>query len=97
MFHRYTRGQNVTVQSDYTPLKIILKKLLNIAPKRLQRVLLRLQKYSIKLEYHPGKEMHLLDTLDRAYLQANDQTGALIDEIVQFAHLQPILRDVHKK
>lgn len=37
--------------------------------------------------------MHLADTLSRAYLQANDQTGALMDGNVHFAHLQPILRD----
>ena len=37
--------------------------------------------------------MHLADTLSRAYLRKNDKTGALLDEIVHFAHLQPTLED----
>ncbi|XP_061170331.1 uncharacterized protein K02A2.6-like [Saccostrea echinata] len=92
-FHQYTYGRNVTVQSDHKPLEIIMKKPLHTAPKRLQRMLLRLQKYSTKLEYRPGKEMHLADALSRAYLQNSDRTGALLDEIVHFTHLQPTLGD----
>ena len=90
-FHQYTWGQDVIVQSDHKPLEIIMKKLLHTALKRLQRMLMRLQKYSIKLEYQPGKGMHLADTLSRAYLRNNDQTGALLDEIVHFEHLEPTL------
>ena len=37
--------------------------------------------------------MHLADTPSRAYLRNNDETGALSDEIVHFAHLQPTLED----
>ena len=70
-FYQYTYGQDVTVQSDHKPLEIIMNKPLHTAPKRLQRMLLRLHKYSTKLEYHPVKEMHLhvADTLSRAYLR----------------------------
>ena len=38
------------------------------APKRLQRMLLRLQKYDIDIVYTRGKEMHIADALSRAYL-----------------------------
>ena len=34
---------------------------------RLQRVLLRLQKYDIKVVYKKGTQMYLADTLSRAY------------------------------
>jgi hypothetical protein len=51
-FHQYTYGQEVKVQSDHKPLEIVMKKPLHIAPKRLQRMFLRLQKYVIKLEYY---------------------------------------------
>ncbi|CAG2226647.1 unnamed protein product [Mytilus edulis] len=68
-FHQYTYGRNVYVTSDHKPLESILKKPLHCAPKRLQRMMLQLQKYNIELVYKPGKEMYLADTLSRAYLK----------------------------
>ena len=44
-----------------------MKKPLHAPPKQLQRMLLRLQNYDIKLQYRPGKEIYLADTLSRAY------------------------------
>ena len=43
-FHMYTYGRKVTVQSDHKPLEIISRKPLYKAPKRLQSLLLRMQK-----------------------------------------------------
>ena len=43
-FENYTYGRHVLVESDHKPLEIIYKKHLLSAPKRLQRMLLRLQK-----------------------------------------------------
>ena len=62
-FHQYAYGQDLIIQSDHKTLAIIMKIQLHTAPKRLQRMLLRLQNYSTKLEYHPGKEIHLTDTV----------------------------------
>ncbi|KAK4296250.1 hypothetical protein Pmani_031249 [Petrolisthes manimaculis] len=71
-FHEYTYGRNtITVQSDHQPLESIFKKRLEDAPSRLQRMLLRLQKYSLQVEYLRGKLMLLADTLSRAYLPGN--------------------------
>ena len=72
-FHQYTYGHHVTVQTDHKPLKSIVSKPLYKAPKRLQRMLLRLQKYHVTLGYRPGKQMQLADTLSRAYLPGNPQ------------------------
>ena len=72
-FHQYTYGRTVRVISDHKPLESIMKKPLHAAPKRLQRMLLRLQKYDIQLQYRPGKEMYLADTLSRAYLPLDKQ------------------------
>jgi hypothetical protein len=58
------------VRSDHKPLESILKKPLYAAPKRLQRMLLQLQKYDIRLQYTPVKEMYIADTLSRAYHEA---------------------------
>ena len=42
-FHTYTYGREVTVESDHKPLEVIFKKPLHRAPKRLQRMLMRVQ------------------------------------------------------
>ncbi|CAC5402113.1 unnamed protein product [Mytilus coruscus] len=80
-FHSYTYGRTVNVISDHKPLESIMKKPLHAAPKRLQRMLLRLQKYEIILQYRPGKEMYLADTLSRAYLKETSDTSITTDEI----------------
>ncbi|CAC5410926.1 unnamed protein product [Mytilus coruscus] len=80
-FHSYTYDRTVNVISDHKPLESIMKKPLHAAQKRLQRMLLRLQKYDIILQYRPGKEMYLADTLSRAYLKETSDTSITTDEI----------------
>lgn len=46
-FHQYVYGKEVEVESDHKPLESIFKKSLHQAPPRLQRMLLRLQRYSL--------------------------------------------------
>lgn len=53
-FHQYTYGRTVEVHSDHKPLETIVRKPLLNAPKRLQRMLLRLQRYDINVVYVPG-------------------------------------------
>ena len=48
-FHQFVYGSEVTIISDHKPLESIMKKLLSKAPARLQRMLLRLQRYNINL------------------------------------------------
>ena len=64
----YGREQ-VHVETDHKPLVLIIQKPLYQAPSRLQRMLLKLQRYNIKLTYKQGKHMYVADTLSRAYLQ----------------------------
>ena len=54
--------------TDHKPLVCISRKPLASAPKRLQRLLLRLQQYDAEIRYRPGREMYLANTLSRAYL-----------------------------
>ena len=49
-------------------LESIFRKELWAAPKRLQRMLLRLQKYNLDICYVRGKEIILASALSRAYL-----------------------------
>lgn len=74
-FHQYSYGRKVTVQSDHKPLEVIVKKPLLSAPKRLQRMLLRLQRYDFDVIYVSGCDMLLADTLSRAYLSECSSTG----------------------
>jgi len=60
-------GRNVVVETDHKPLISIIKKALTTAPKRLQRMLLRLQHYNFELVYRRGSEVIIADTLSRAY------------------------------
>ena len=57
------------MQSDHKPLEIIFKKDMNNIPKRLQRMRLRLQKYDVNVYYTKGDDMHIADTLSRAFIQ----------------------------
>ena len=65
-FEHYIYGKQVTVETDHKPLIAIQKKPINTASKRLQRMMLRLQKYDLVFTYKPGKEMHIADALSRA-------------------------------
>ena len=56
---------NVNIESAH---KILMRKTLDAAPKRLQRMLLALQRYDINLRYKRGETMFLADMLSRAYL-----------------------------
>lgn len=80
-FHHYTYGRKVAAQSDHKPLENILRKPLLSAPKRLQRMMLRLQKYDVEVVYVPGPEMWLADTLSRAYLPESTPRGDVEAEL----------------
>ena len=94
-FHQYTYGRKVTVQSDHKPLETIVRKPLLSAPKRLQRMMLRIQKYDLEVVYVPGKHMLLADTLSRAYLPECSSFGSVEAEIetVNMVQHLPISED----
>ena len=67
-FESYLYDRKFKVKADHKPLESILKKSLLSAPKRLQRMMLRLQNFDFDVEYKKGTLLHLADTLSRAYL-----------------------------
>ena len=69
-FHQYTYGRDITVQSDHKPVEAITNKPLACAPPRLQSMLLRLQRYNVKVVYVPGKEIPLAYTLSRIFVKS---------------------------
>ena len=79
-FNDYIYGRNVVhVETEHKPLESIFKKEIHMAPKRLQRMRLRLQKYPLEVRYKKGSEMYVADTLSRAY---NTETKRDIDSAV---------------
>ena len=67
-FHEYVYGIKFNVYNDHLPLKSIFKKALIKAPPRIQRFLLRLQKYDFEMHYIRGKLLTVADALSRASL-----------------------------
>ena len=58
-FESYLYGRKFTVESDHKPLEPILKKSVLNAPKRLQRMILHLQRFDFDITYKKGSEMFL--------------------------------------
>ncbi|XP_011664712.2 uncharacterized protein K02A2.6-like [Strongylocentrotus purpuratus] len=85
-FHQYTFGRFTSVVSDHKPLEMIIKKPLVKAPKRLQGMLLRLQKYHFDISYQQGKLMYLADTLSRA-VGGDPSEVNFFEEVNMVAHL----------
>ena len=80
-FNQYLHGrESTTVETDHKPLVPIFQKSLHSAPKRLQRMLLRLQKYNLHDKHLPGPQMYIADMLSRAYLQADHSQCESIPE-----------------
>ena len=70
------------VESDHKPLETIFSKPLASAPRWLQKILMRLQRYDLVIQYKKGKEMYLADTLSHHYLGAEDSgTTAKVSHI----------------
>ena len=82
-FESYLYSRKVIVESDHKPLESILKKSLLSAPKRLQRMMLRLQKFELEVVYKKGPLMFMADTLNRATLeQSNTQAVREAEEVM---------------
>ena len=76
-FHDFVYGRQVEVETDHKPRQAIFRKPLNETPLRLQRMLLRLQRYDLNVVYvaHP---------LSRAYMDisSDDQLEEELDVCV---------------
>ncbi|GFX26192.1 retrovirus-related Pol polyprotein from transposon 17.6 [Trichonephila clavipes] len=75
-----TCGRIVTVQTDHKPILGLTKKPYNMISPRLQRMLLRLNKHNIQLEYVPGKNLVIADALSRAQSTTDNFDEVLIQE-----------------
>lgn len=71
-FYQYLFGRAFEVETDHKPLEAIMKKPLAETPLRLQKMLLRLQKYNMTVKYKKGKELYVADALSRNFLKDTD-------------------------
>ena len=82
--HVYWRD-SIHIETDHQPLVSTVQKPLNNASSRLQQMLLKLQKFSLRVTYKNGKSMCLADTLSRAYLH-EVHTCAFTKELKEIDH-----------
>ena len=87
-------GRLVTIESDHKRLEAIAKKPLRCAPKRLQGMFLKIQKFDINIVYSPGSRMYLADTLSRAYLPSSKNTQGDF-EMVNVLKILPVSAEKH--
>ena len=67
-FDQYIYGQDIVhVESDHEPLQAVFKKPIQQSPKRLQRMRMALQNYSLDIQYKKGCLMFIADALSRTY------------------------------
>ena len=89
-FHQYIYGRTTDVETDHKPLQYILNKPLHEAPLRLQKMILVLQRYDLKVKYVPGSELSVADALCRAYLEETNESlipDLEVNEVQLTAHL----------
>ena len=68
-FHEYLYERSFVVFSDHRPLKSIFSKSITQCPSRIRSFILRLQKHRFDLDFVPGKDINVSDTLSRAHLK----------------------------
>ena len=84
----FSRKDSITVHTDHQPLQSIFQKDLISAPKRLQKMMLFLQRYNFTVTYRKGSSLFLADTLSRAPCHENPSTSKELETFQVFrAHL----------
>ena len=90
-FDQYVYGRDkVHVQSDHKHQEVIFNRSLVSAPKRLQRMLLRLQRYSLEVTYVRESEMYIAESLSRAYIPGNPSVRAVTFEVIDMTKGLPV-------
>ena len=84
-FHQGIYGKEIDAHTDHKPLEVIMKKPIGNATARVQRMMLKLQRYTINLVYVPRKHLHVADALSRAYIEY-EADGGFIDAIEVMVH-----------
>jgi len=84
-FHEYLYGRHFQIFNDHKPLKAIFEKPITKCPARIQRFMLRLQRYDFELSYSPGKSMIVAGALSRAAV-SSDQPEIDEYDVERYVH-----------
>ncbi|XP_064619501.1 uncharacterized protein K02A2.6-like [Lineus longissimus] len=85
--HQYVYGRDFRLVNDHKPLQYLFKKPLASCPPRVQRLMLRLQKYSFEYQWAPGKSLNIADTLSRAPQPSKPEDTELDRELNYQVHM----------
>ncbi|XP_044005925.1 uncharacterized protein K02A2.6-like [Aphidius gifuensis] len=96
-FHQYVYGRQITIHTDHKPLVTIVKKDINKVSGRMQLMLLKIMKYRPIVQYVPGKEMFLADTLSRAFLRDPVQEDTELNAVIHSVSRHLAVSDQKKK
>ena len=84
-FHEYIYAKGpIHVETDHRPLESIFKKLLSQMSPRIQRMMLKVQKYNLKVQYKSGRELYIADMLSRACI-SKDETPICDEKYSMFS------------
>ncbi|XP_057709985.1 uncharacterized protein K02A2.6-like [Corythoichthys intestinalis] len=86
-FHQFVSGQEISVETDHKPLIALFQKPLNDCPLRIQRMMIKLQRYSLKVAYTPGNLMYTADTLSRAVDPKECSNTKLHEDVHAYVHM----------
>lgn len=86
-FYDYIYGKPVVIETDHQPLVAIQNKPFHTVSARLQRMMLRLQKFNLTLVYKKGKHLYIADTLSRTSTLDEQPLKARLRGNVTSAHL----------
>ena len=64
-FHQYIYGNQIKIETDHKPLVNLMRRNLAGVTARLQKLMLKVQKYDLMVNYKPGKEIIMPDALSR--------------------------------
>jgi transposase InsO family protein len=82
-FHKLAYGKSdVTIESDHKPLESLLKKAMNAAPMRIQRMRLKLEPYTFDLVHVSGKTIGLADCLSRNPMPGTNTDVTMDEELM---------------
>ena len=96
-FDQYLRGrESVTAYTDHKPLEVILNKSINTAPKRLQRMMLRLQRYHLKIIYKKGAHMYISDHLSRSPNNTQTRDRSTAYDIFNIKEEEKLFTDIEE-
>ncbi len=95
-FHKLIYGKSdVTIESDHKPLESLMKKPIHASPMRIQKMMLKLQPYELKLIYTSGKCIGLADCLSR--FPRKDECEPLMDDDLMVCTAETISHGSHEK